>query len=354
VLGPYIKAFDENLFSLPWFVKHTEPKDWPKKMDDLFGTQTCMETDFSAFESHHHGVMSKISEYVFNHSMRKQPSMVRRALARFVRQTNVCVNKAAIVSVKERLMSGALWTSSMNGLMNLLIMMYHQPGTYEDKIEQFVGLVEGDDGIFLKKKFDPEVTSKLGVNLDFKEGMYTELSFCGINCCRGGVINYDYQKLLANFHYLDSKTKGYGEKKQKALMRAKALSMKYLFGNSPVVGPFCDNVLKLTSGYLPKSSETYGKYSYVDKCTDFKAPAKVDYQSRVQYSKVFGLSIQQQLLLESCFVGNQVCVPATCVSDHLFFAGLNYVAHTDEIREFRGFTLPKVRGNILRNKCVLR
>lgn len=306
--GPVVKAFDKALFTgnPDVFVKGSDPKTWPLRMLELFGLGKCYETDFSSFESHHAGPMAKLFKFAMMHSIRDCgfSNSYKRDLSSFITGTNYCVNKFVKMSVKDRLMSGALWTSSANGLLNYCILHY----TYTKSVgvdRPFRCLIEGDDGIFSSDDFDMSVVKRLGVRLELKSGSnFGELSFCGINCDPDQLtVLPDVMSIIRKFFYFEHRYIYIGIKKQKALLRSKALSLKYLYGNVPIIGHLCDSVLHHTRSFTPLTAETeWGKYSYVAQAVRdkvWKNKSSPSYQSRILIALRQGISIQEQMSVEN-------------------------------------------------------
>ena len=110
LLGPVCKAIDKSTFSTKWFVKGTDPRDWPKLLSKLFGSSRVRETDFSSFEAHHADEFAEVVAYWIKHMLRGVtiPRVYKRMILRCMLGVNVCKFHNITVRLKQRLMSGAL------------------------------------------------------------------------------------------------------------------------------------------------------------------------------------------------------------------------------------------------------
>lgn len=261
ILGPLIWASDKKTFKSRFFVKGSDPKTWPEQLKKLFGTQRVVETDFTAFESTHGGVFARVVHFWLDHMTRlARTDLQWQYINHLVMGTNRAVFKFITATVPQRLMSGSLWTSSANGVLNLMIMSYLSgraqhpditPEALADLMRQeFVGKVEGDDGITLDVGIRPEQIQRLGVILDFEpHDNYSQANFCGITCpLDGGSIIIDPMKVMRKFFLIPPKYMRSPPKVHLELLRAKALSYAYLFGECPIVGALASAVLRLTKG----------------------------------------------------------------------------------------------------------
>jgi len=318
ILGPLIHDVDKKTFQLKWFVKGTNPRDWPDLMAATFGDSTIMETDFKSFEAHHRQVYAGVVHFWVMHMIRNAcPSAAfKRLVSKMMLGTNKTKFSAITAEVSQRLMSGCMWTSSGNGVLNLLIMCYlNARAVYpmmsplelpEHVDEYFKGYVEGDDGICVFKNVSEQLIQDMGLVLSMtKSSHFGEAKFCGVICdAVERKIVSDPMKILRNFFVLPPKYKCASENKQMTLIRAKAMSYKYRLGNAPVVGSLCDRVLDATRS-LDVSSVITEFDSWKQKELrsaiqekSWKDRAQVSDRSRMIVSKKFHLSAGQQMLME--------------------------------------------------------
>jgi hypothetical protein len=318
LLGPLMHAIDKKIFALKWFVKGSDPHMWPDRMWELFGNSRVFETDFKSMEAHHQGIYAEILHYWIMHMVRRcgLANCFKRLVSRMVRGTNESVFSKIKTSIPERLMSGAMWTSSANGVLNLLLMSYMTLRTRdrisapEDLVcivDQVKCLVEGDDGIMQDIGMDMSLIKKLGVMLTIdSRSNFSEAHFCGVICDQNErKVLYDPLKFVRNFFCFPVKYVNARDNKNWCLARAKALSYLYNFSSSPVVGPFCHHMCELTRGYDVVSvlSEIDSfKVPYVLSALRqkiWKQAPVISSTSREIVALRFGVSVSRQQELES-------------------------------------------------------
>jgi predicted nucleic acid-binding Zn-ribbon protein len=276
-----------------------------------------METDFSSFEAHHRDGFAEIGRFWMMHMCREcGTNGFRRMVSRMLKGTNTSVFKSITASVDERLMSGAMWTSSQNGVLNLLIMSYLNGRTMFPDVDPtslahnvdsfFCGLVEGDDGICRDRRVDPSLISSLGIDLKFKTFKhFGDASFCG-NVCDPFELRVvsDPIKVLKNFFVLPSKYRGSRETLCNAMLRAKALSYKYSLNDCPIIGPLCHSICNLTRSVSIDSALTEledHKRDLVRRSVlakTWKDEPNITQRSRELVESHFGVSIAKQLEIE--------------------------------------------------------
>jgi len=324
-LAPLAQCWDKTLFQLKWFIKGTIPREWPAMLHELFGESEVDETDFTAFESHHRGVFAQLLAEAVEHVLSPLHDPHVGIITDLIKGRNVIEFKSLKVEVDERLMSGALWTSSANGFMNLMIMSYltgktmFPNSTAEERVDlidtHFIGRVEGDDGICLSRGIEQSLIDRMGIRLKFEtKPDYGRANFCGITCPIGSsTISADPNKIFRKFFLLPSKYMNFRSTKQLSLLRAKAMSYKYNYGDTPVIGAMCDWVLTRTRGFnvtdftqelnwweqeTMRRVQLSGMKAVLQKAS----PSTID---RLQMQECFGISEAQQELWERSFEDNR-------------------------------------------------
>jgi hypothetical protein len=325
-LNPLLKAFlspvfavvDDTLFSLKWFVKKIPVKERPGVLEELFGNDPVNSTDFSSFECHHRGLFAKLGLFWMNRILQNRvPPELKQTVARLVVGINEMTTSHLTATVRHTLMSGMLWTSSMNGFLNLAIMSYLvlrtanpnlSPERLAGRMDDFVGRVEGDDGI-CKGNIDPALIEGLGIKLKLAQFPHaSKAAFCGIvKPPRADVVFTDPVKAMCNFFVLDGKYAESGEKTQKRLLRAKALSYYYMHRNCPIVGPLSKAVLDRTRSFTVTASDydTYKRQVYAEMMASGKfwqLQPQITAQIRVEFEELYKMPISYQLLFEDCCV----------------------------------------------------
>lgn len=336
ILGPLFHSIDKKTFSTKYFVKGIDPLERPAMLKKLFGSRPVMGTDFSSFEAHHSGVFCDVTRHWALHMTRglNLPRHLRVLISRMFLGRNLCDMGDVVAEVDQRLMSGALWTSSANGVLNLCILSYLNSrakfpamdvlelvGRHE---ECFQGFVEGDDGICLDEFVPEDLITKLGIVLKFDHfTSYGEASFCGIVCDDVVGVNLsDPMKFLSKFFVMPPKYAHARASIQSAYLRAKALSYKYALNDCPIIGPVCHAVCRMTKNADPLRAsadvDTY-KLEQLERAIKTKVwtlTPNIRPESRELMTRVFGVSVDDQLRIEEAFT-QAVCGPVEVELAHL-------------------------------------
>jgi hypothetical protein len=326
LLGALVQAMDKATFKSRFFVKGTNPRDWPAKLDELFGDRPVVGTDFSSFESHHQGMLAQVAYFWAMHMSRGLRGIrpLRDIIARMMLGKNVIKTKHVNIEVDQRLMSGAMWTSSANGVLNLMLMMYMASTTVNKNADvdarvawardHFVGLVEGDDGLCLDYGVDPALAAELGLKLEWKKAKdYSTAGFCSIYCVRGSnVVVKDPLRVMRKFFALPKAYLNAKSSTHDALLRARALSYLTCFDGSPVVASLCHSVLRATRSVdvtrvldvLDERTATSVREALKSRPWS-KKRTPVPMSARELVEQEFGVSVDKQVELEAIFDNNE-------------------------------------------------
>lgn len=227
-------------------------------------------------------------------------------------------------------MSGVLWTSLMNGVLNLCILSFLKIQTEHPelsaqeqsvKIHELQALFEGDDGIMASEGIPAVLMEQLGVKLKLEvKPRFTMASFCGKTSAeQSDNVTPNVKKIVREFFVLPIKYRDANEKIHKSLLRAKALSYFHCYPNSPIVQALCLAVCKKTSGIniSAKHRGVVGYNDYIDagekdmkdrfrsvlrmggKATTnelFREPTMID---RHHMEELYGISVEDQCAIES-------------------------------------------------------
>lgn len=352
-LGPIQEAIDKVFFKefREWFVKGTDPKTWIEQLEKTFGGDPVCATDFSSFECHHRGIFSRIIHHWMMHALRGLPitRSHKRFLQRLVLGINHCDFSRIWVKIDMTLMSGVAWTSSGNGFLNYLICSYitleskYQGLTGRElaqKVNEFKGKFEGDDGIFQDTGIRPELIKNLGVSLKLEHHpSYDKASFCSmVFATTEKKLCYEWKKAIVNLA-LPRKYAQASDKTHLALLRAKALSLKYMYGSSPVVGALCDKLLERTRSYDVRGILAELDPYHRDKlqwALDSKAHQTVDVvgeSSRIVYEDAYGLTAEQQRKMEAEIKecnSNNISIDLLTYMNDTDLELLNYVTNSND------------------------
>jgi len=312
ILGPLIYSSDKQTFKTKYFVKGSDPRTWPRKLRDAFGSRPVVETDFSSFESHHRAQFAQVVHFWLRHMTDGVSSDIEKYLIdQLVLGVNRSVFKLLTASIPECLMSGAMWTSSANGILNLCIMGYLAAktkvphGTTDELVRWFTssfnGFVEGDDGICEDVGIQDELIEKLGVDLSFdRHDNFCQANFCGITCpFEDGSIICDPISVLRKFFLIPPKYMRSRDSVIHGLVRAKAMSYITLYRDCPIIGELAHRVLFLTKRYCPNfalTNEHSVKHTHGP--VDVFTPPNVELSTRILMSDKFGITVERQEEIE--------------------------------------------------------
>lgn len=312
ILGPLIYSSDKKTFKTRYFVKGSDPRTWPARLRRLFGNLPVVETDFSSFESHHQGIFSCVILYWLDRMTRHVRTEVQwQLINQLVMGHNRTIFKNITCTIAQRLMSGVMFTSSANGVLNLMIMSYLASQAQAPNLSpaaraqwstaNFLGLFEGDDGIGLDYGISRQQIINLGVDLSFdRHENFAHANFCGITCpVYDGSIITDPIAAIRKFFVIPPKYMRSRDKCVASLMRAKALSYLTLYRDCPIVGPLAHRVCTLTRSYdaRPYLAETKHYLVSVDE-TDGVSPPNIAMSTRQLMWDKFHISPSRQLEIE--------------------------------------------------------
>lgn len=185
------------------------------------------------------------------------------------------------------------------------------------KIDEFEGLVEGDDGIAVAKNdIDEKLISGLGLMLKFKyANSYVDASFCGISksCRENDQVICDPLKGMTDMFCIPKKFCNLKQTKVAGLMRARAISGFDSYERMPIVGPLYHSILYRTRGVEAYTQDQDAYQSVLfDKAFDrlkstrtmLKEPLEklidcIDIQDRLYVQKKYGFEVGYQLEFEN-------------------------------------------------------
>lgn len=350
ILGPVCHAIDKKTFAKKVFIKGMDIKNLPQRMSDVFENHQVYNTDFTSMEAHHQGVYAYVIYFWMMHMTRHLTGSrwLRAFLARLTLGCNDIKFRHIRVQIIQRLMSGAFWTSSANGVLNFLMISYLSarckfPDAPLDFIvdwvlKDFVGLFEGDDGLFpvyAPEKEYAKLITKMGVRLKLeKKNNYSEAGFCSMTCTTIGTIVKEPFKTLQNFFILPMKYCKAKKSIQYGLLRARALSYLYLFPSAPIVSALCHAVLRDTKSYTARfdlAVQSYFMRHETDliqrKEKELRQRVEIRPEERLCVQNNFNIDIGTQLEMEKSFdspAPYQLHLLPYCSRDRIWYAS-NFV-----------------------------
>lgn len=327
-LANFAHAVDECVYQLPYFVKHANNADRARKLRDLFGDDSVVGSDFSAMECHHYGILARLALFWMGHVLGNHGEFrdYRYLLAHLLCGTNVCSTNTLSVSLDQTLMSGAPWTSSQNGFLNLCIMSYldlktkHPTERFRKLVDRFEAgecrlVVEGDDALVASTGFDPQLIDDLGIFLKIEEPChYTEASFCGLVYAdkHDDQVMTDPRKALTDFFVIPMAECGRKKTVIDGLQRAKAMSGAFMHRRTPILSVLYAAVLQKTRSVQERFDLLDSwKQTHYQPDKEFKQhcrrplreiAAGVHEHTRLYMEQKYGFEVSAQIEFEEAFI----------------------------------------------------
>lgn len=317
-IGPVFKSIEEEVYKLPYFVKHLTPE---QRIERILGLKSamglndlCFETDFTAFESSFHpDIMDALEFQLYDYMLADFPHIAKNIREVLGGVNHLGTRIGVEAEVAGMRMSGEMNTSLGNGFSNLMLFLFlcHEAKTTG------TGVVEGDDGLFVTPaKLTAEMYEKLG--FDIKICQVTDpclANFCGLTFADSGQVIRDPYRFLQKFAWTATNINA-GERIMYELMRAKALSAIHETPHCPIIGVMARKALEIASsgvvrweydGYhdfsgiithlgMENTSTVAGKYAIKDVHTPPFAPT---WSTRTLFADMFHIEPEVQMLVES-------------------------------------------------------
>lgn len=292
------------MLSQRWYFKYVPVEQKRKFLDDRFDLPGLryMATDYTAFESHFDKEMLESVEFQLYEYMTSQLPTGKEFMQdmRIQLRTNTCKFGNVTAKVKATRMSGEMTTSLGNSFTNLMVYLFlHRDDPGADCV------IEGDDclGCYTKRLPTKEDYEKLGLTVKIVPVPdYREASFCGqVYSSKSLGTLVDFHKVMTKTSWSSRPYMLSSEKTHKELLRAKAMSISYMHTDCPIVWAYAKWILKCTMGMRYRLERTLNSYqkAFVKKCAlQNTKPQAPTMEVRVEYERIFGVSVLEQLSLE--------------------------------------------------------
>lgn len=319
-VGPIFRLIEKELFSLPYFIKKIPTADRPNYIKNLLSRTGAeyVATDYTAFEANFvktlmEQVEMRLYKYMTVNLINGQEwyDLVHDVMT----GTQRMQFKHFTAKVEATRMSGEMCTSLGNSFTNLMVMLFM---CEEYGVKDVMGVVEGDDGLFVGTGSFPSEAEfkKLGLMLKMeKHKSLAEASFCGLVFDEHDLENIaDPLKLMASFGWTTSQYAGAKKSKLLCLLRAKSMSYLCQYPACPVVASMARYGLRVTAGYdvrgvLSKTKNTWDR-QFLHFLDDFKDQNRpIGMATRDLMERKFGLSVSDQLRLEAMFDSKDDLLP---------------------------------------------
>ena len=319
VFGPWFKAVEQVIYTLPEFIKHVPVKDRANYIYDKLYVDGSkyLVTDYSSYEAHFSADIMDACEFqLYEHvlgGVAGSPevlSIMREVLT----GNNKIVNKYVAASCQARRMSGEMNTSLGNGFSNLMFMSFvcHKLG-----IDKVNGVVEGDDGLFQFSGRAPTTEDFTACGFLIKLEQHDSIStasFCGnLFDEEDKQIITDIRDIVCTLGWTNSKYLNSNLRKKKTLLRCKALSYAHQYPGCPIIGELCQYALRMTRGRTKKDMENfinnsrdindYERKQYLDAIKEYSRDEALYHEpkinTRLLVEKLYGVSLDVQRSFEA-------------------------------------------------------
>jgi len=315
-LGPVFKLIEEVVYSHPSFIKHVPVKDRPHYIMRMLYSQgaTYFATDYTSFEALFTRELMQCCEFeLYDYMTQDLPD--HEEFMAFCNEVlageNFIVFKRFWLFLQASRMSGEMCTSLGNGFTNLMVMLFlcEEVGSTD-----YVGVVEGDDGLFRISGPAPTKSDFESLGLTIKLEKHFDIStasFCGIIFDVTDLCNIvDPMKVLMTFGWGNAKyVEVKGNKRLLELLKCKSLSLAYQYPGCPIVQSLALYGLRVTAEVpvqnMLRTANCKGVYDSYHRKVLYEALhssipyTKVGMGSRLLVERLYGISIGDQLMYES-------------------------------------------------------
>jgi hypothetical protein len=336
--GPWFKAIESELYHNPSFIKHVPVAERGEYIIDMLHRDGAkyIQTDYSSFECHFTPERMENCEFMlYEYMLSNLPfgDVVIETMRTVLQGVNFVKNRNFSMQLLAHRMSGEMNTSLGNGFFNLMQMNY-----FCRKLKvPCIGVVEGDDGLFMFSDIAPKTQDYTDVGCLVKLEAFDELSkasFCGLLFdVEAKQLITDPRKVLASFGWTSKKYCRANEKTKKMLLRAKSLSLLVQYPCCPIITQLALKGLELTAGVdirrllqsrnldmwqrerLQECYDTFNKNkkSIPEYLTKFKP---ISIYTRLLVEELYGFSIVEQELIE-CKIKNMTKIEPINLDVHL-------------------------------------
>lgn len=321
-VGPFFKLIEEEVYKLPYFVKHVPVADRPKYiLEMLEGDGSPQSTDYTSFESQFTcRIMEIVEIQLYKYMTQYLPGKndFWRHLE-VIKGKQLCSFKFLDVCLDTCRLSGEMCTSLGNGFSNLMFALFvaQESGCSNVRI-----VVEGDDGLmkYCGSTLQAENFSRLGLTIKIETHSQIETaSFCGIIFDTEELINIDDPRdNLATFGWGSAKYVASRKSKHMALLRCKSLSLAHQYPGCPIISELAHYGLRVTRGFrigkVLDHMNNYQREQVLNAIKDERKIRKINPgpRSRDLVEQMYGISIEVQLKIEEYLRGKQDVSPLDC------------------------------------------
>lgn len=315
ILGPFFQPCYDELKKHHSIIKDVPVKDRPGYISEILEIPggKYISTDYTAFESHFtRDIMHNVEFVFYKYMLQNVPDKkyFYRLLDEYLAGRNNCQFKRFNLKIDATRMSGEMNTSLGNTFSNLILMLY----ICEKKHITVDGVVEGDDGLFRCYPRAPTAADFEEIGFTIKLQEHSELrtaSFCGIVFDEIDKLNvtnpieYMCSFGWSKLHYVRARRTRLME-----LLKSKSLSTAFQYPGCPIIQSLAFYGLRMTkhidiSRYLEKerSVDMYERTRIEQAIEAYKmgeiSPVQVPMRTRLLVKELYGVSVEDQLAIET-------------------------------------------------------
>jgi len=321
--GPYIAAIEAILYEQPEFIKHVPVARRGEYIMDMLYRDggKYIQTDYSSYECHFDPQRMKNCEFVlYEHMLGNSPrgKFAVDIMSEVFMGNNRVFSKHFEAVVLACRMSGEMNTSLGNGFSNLMMMRE----VCESNNFDCIGVVEGDDGLFVFGDMHPTTQDFVDRGCRIKLEVFRELSlasFCGLIFDESDrQVITDPLDILCSTGYT-TKTYAFSKPSKKlALLRCKGLSLLHQYPSCPIVSEYARYILRCTKHIdtrsLVEKSRSFSLWEreqYMDAIKDksYQSALEIGVNTRALVEEAYGIPFESQLRLENYFKSTNVIKP---------------------------------------------
>lgn len=321
-VGPIIKAIEEKVYALRYFIKHVPVPDRPKFIHDHVEADGMryMSSDYTSFECGFTPQFMAACEFaLYKHCLRRCPTQLESIKA-FQHQccgTNRVNLRDVTAYMQARRQSGEMTTSLANGFSNLAITAFLLRDVID--IADLRCVVEGDDGLFaipqqFAKYVSPEQYEKFGFLIKSEwSSTVSEASFCGLVYDVDDLINITnpVDEILSVGWSMGQSIHA-SDRRLSELLVAKTYSLAYEYSGCPVVyklarwlararGLTFDFSIMKGREWSNWEREKIGRMCDDERNIENMLKREPTIKSRLLMEKIYGVTVAEQLEWESYF-----------------------------------------------------
>lgn len=309
LFGPIIKSIEKSAYKTEFFIKNVPVKDRARFLNEALGECNHIFTgDFKSFESHSTADMySDVLIPFYKHMSKHLPEYQQKILMCMINvlnSTNTLDFRTFTMKVRSKKCSGEMDTSLSNGVLDIILMYFI---AHKLQLPSFRAKVEGDDSVggYCGIKMAATDFTQFGCIITFQEfDDPCEASFCGLVYDKATLTQmtdaiHAMARMCVKRKYLNACPASI-----KALARAKAACMMFQYNGCPILTSFanyiirCTNNVRIRKTFIEDTTYHPELRAMLESKLDIK-PKPVPSSARETYNKIYGVSIEHQIVMEN-------------------------------------------------------